>query len=232
MKKTILTIIGFLFLGVFSCSDEFTENPRINVEDLETFFLEEDNVEAAVIGIYDLMQYNYGRNWSSVFLVKLLPGDDANADTGFRKDRDFHFSNTINELALGIEFNFYEYDLSSDDKTATPYLLFEMAAFNYKSARPNRIPGEDYDIINKTSYAIPFGIGYKSKLYGTLAFAVEAKFRYTFEDDIDSEIYDNTDNIPTTINANLQGTGNDWYMFTGVSLIYTFGRPACYTNGL
>ena len=87
MKKTILTIIGFLFLGVFSCSDEFTENPRINVEDLETFFLEEDNVEAAVIGIYDLMQYNYGRNWSSVFLVKLLPGDDANAAGGNSEDQ-------------------------------------------------------------------------------------------------------------------------------------------------
>ena len=181
-----------------------------------------------------LYKYNWNPRIALRATYSYLPisGDDANADTGFRKDRDFHFSNTINELALGIEFNFYEYDLSSDDKTATPYLLFEMAAFNYKSARPNRIPGEDYDIINKTSYAIPFGIGYKSKLYGTLAFAVEAKFRYTFEDDLDSEIYDNTDNIPTTINANLQGTGNDWYMFTGVSLIYTFGRPACYTNGL
>ncbi|MCL7763758.1 RagB/SusD family nutrient uptake outer membrane protein [Polaribacter sp. Z014] len=87
MKKTILTIIGVLFLGFVSCSDEFTENPRINVEDLDTFFLEEDNVESAVIGIYDLMQYNYAVDWSSVFLVKLLPGDDANAAGGNADDQ-------------------------------------------------------------------------------------------------------------------------------------------------
>ncbi|WP_373940930.1 hypothetical protein OEG92_13795 [Polaribacter sejongensis] len=67
MKKTILTIIGVLFLGIISCSEEFTENPRINVDDLDTFFLEEENVESAVIGIYDLMQFNYAVDWSSVF---------------------------------------------------------------------------------------------------------------------------------------------------------------------
>ena len=72
MKKTILTTIGVLFLGIISCSEDFTENPRLNVEDLETFFLEEENVESAVIGIYDLMQLNYGRDWHSAFLVKLL----------------------------------------------------------------------------------------------------------------------------------------------------------------
>ncbi len=87
MKKTFLTIIGVLFLGVFSCSDEFTENPKINVEELETFFLEEENVETAIIGIYDLMQHNYSKDWSSAFLVKLLPGDDANAAGGNSEDQ-------------------------------------------------------------------------------------------------------------------------------------------------
>ncbi|MGJ8760789.1 MAG: RagB/SusD family nutrient uptake outer membrane protein [Polaribacter sp.] len=87
MKKTILTIIGVLFLGIISCSEEFTENPRINVDDLDTFFLEEENVESAVIGIYDLMQFNYAVDWSSVFLVKLLPGDDANAAGGNADDQ-------------------------------------------------------------------------------------------------------------------------------------------------
>ena len=46
-------------------------------------------------------------------------------------------------------------------------------------------PQEKYIYGRKTSYAIPLGIGYKSKLYGTLAFAIETKFRYTFEDDLD-----------------------------------------------
>lgn len=87
MKKTFLTIIGVLFLGIISCNDDFTENPRINVEELETFFLEEENVESAIIGIYDLMQHNYSKDWSSTFLVKLLPGDDANAAGGNSGDQ-------------------------------------------------------------------------------------------------------------------------------------------------
>ncbi len=87
MKKTILTAFVVLFLGVFSCSEDFTENPRLNVEDLETFFLKEENVESAIIGIYDLMQLNYGRDWHSAFLVKLLPGDDANAAGGNSEDQ-------------------------------------------------------------------------------------------------------------------------------------------------
>jgi len=183
----------------------------------------------------------YKYNWNPRIALRgtysYLPisADDANADTGFRKDRDLSFNNTINELAIGIEYNFYEYDLSSNDKTWTPYLLLELAAFNYDSSTENSA-NNGYDDINKTSYAIPFGIGYKSKLFGALAFAIEAKFRYTFKDDLDSALYESSGNLPTGLSSNdienLKGIGNDWYMFTGVSLIYTFGRPSCYTTGL
>jgi len=153
-------------------------------------------------------------------------GDDANASTSFRKDRKngkMSFLNTINELAVGLEYNFYEFDISSDDKTWTPYLLLELVGFNYQNVKSHAASGE---IIygRKTSYAIPFGIGYKSKLYSTLAFAIETKFRYTFEDDLDFV----SNKTPL---VNVEGTGNDWYMFTGFSLIYTFGRPPCFSKG-
>ena len=61
-----------------------------------------------------------------------IEANDKDADTDFRRDRGSSFSNTINELAVGLEYNFYEYDLSSDDKTWTPYILLELAAFNYQ----------------------------------------------------------------------------------------------------
>ena len=172
----------------------------------------------------------YKYNWNpkialrTTFSYLPITGNDADADTKFRKDRGNSFTNTIKELAVGIEYNFYEYDLSSDDKTWTPYLLLELAGFNYSNVS-SYTPTGQINYGNKTSYAIPFGIGYKSKLYGTLAFALEAKFRYTFEDDLDFVSKD-------TPNIKIEGTGNDWYMFTGISLIYTFGRPSCYTKGL
>ncbi|MEE9406671.1 MAG: DUF6089 family protein [Polaribacter sp.] len=171
-------------------------------------------------------KYNWNPRIALRATYSYLPigANDKNADTDFKQKRGLSFSNTINELAVGMEFNFYEYDVSSDDKSWTPYLLLELAAFNYKTPVSETTPGV-YEYSNKTSYAIPIGIGYKSKLYGTLAFAIEAKFRYTFEDDLDYS----TSRIPS---LNFGTNGKDWYMFTGVSLIYTFGRPACYTDGL
>lgn len=171
----------------------------------------------------------YKYNWNPRIALRAtysylpISGNDADADTKFRRDRLYSFRNTIHEVALGMEYNFYEFDMSSDDKTWTPYLLLELAAFNYTNvASHTAVNNINYG--NKTSLAIPFGIGYKSKLHKKLAFAIEAKFRYTFEDDLDFVTKD-------TPAFNIEGTGNDWYMFTGVSLIYTFGRPACYKDG-
>ena len=153
-----------------------------------------------------------------------IKANDLDADTDLRRDRELNFKNTINELAVGLEYNFYEYDVSTPGKTWTPYILLEFAAFNYKYITSETVPNQ-YEYNSKNSFAIPFGLGFKSKLSGSLAFALETKFRYTFEDDLD---YNNE----KIAKLNFGGTGNDWYMFTGFSLIYTFGRPACYTNGL
>jgi len=167
-------------------------------------------------------KYNYNPRVALKATYSYLPiaGDDAKAGSNFRNNRDLPFSNTINEVALGLEFNFYEFDISSEDKSWTPYILVELVAFNYdiKTATANK---------SKTALALPIGIGFKSKLIGNLAFSLETKFRYTFEDDLEYP-----KNIPNWGAFNFEGNSNDWYMFTGLSIIYTFGRPACYTKGL
>jgi hypothetical protein len=128
-----------------------------------------------------------------------------------------------------MEYNFYEYDVSSKDKSWTPYLLFELAAFNYTYVK--RTDAAENNVLGKkTAFAIPIGVGFKSNLSGAMSFSLETKFRYTFTDDLDADALDADTNEPPP--SYFEGTGNDWYMFTGVSLIYTFGRPACYTKGL
>ncbi len=87
MKKIFLSVIVLSFLGIIACNEDFTTNLRPDVQDLETFFQEEENVESAIIGIYDLMQYNYSRDWHSAYFVKLLPGDDANCAGGNAGDQ-------------------------------------------------------------------------------------------------------------------------------------------------
>ncbi|MHB0756584.1 type IX secretion system protein PorG [Polaribacter sp. M15] len=152
-----------------------------------------------------------------------IKGNDLEADTDFKKNRGLRFSNTIHELAVGIEYNFYEYDLSTPGKTWTPYITLDLAAYNYNYITSEPRP-DQYEYDTKNAFTVPFGIGFKSKLIGNFAFAVETKFRYSFSDDLDYT----TETIP---DLNFGGTSNDWYTFTGISLIYTFGRPPCYTTG-
>lgn len=152
-----------------------------------------------------------------------LLGDDADSENSIRQARGFSFKNRVNEFAIGIEYNFFEYELSSADKISTPYILLQIAAVDYETPRLQNAPG-DYRFTRNTSVSIPFGLGWKTKVYGKIAFAVEASFRYTFTDELDYS----TSRFPE---LDFGGTSNDWYMFTGVSLVYTFGRPACYANG-
>ncbi|NJN50386.1 MAG: hypothetical protein HC798_04740 [Polaribacter sp.] len=170
-------------------------------------------------------KYNYNPKIAFRATYSYLPilGNDADADTNLKQARGLNFTNTINEFALGIEYNFYDYNIAESGKTWTPYILLELAAFNYSNVIGEPVPNT-YFFDNKTSFSIPFGMGIKSKLIGNIAVALETKFRYTFVDDLDYT----TNQIPS---LNFGGTGNDWYMFTGISFIYTFGRPPCYTTG-
>jgi hypothetical protein len=178
------------------------------------------------IGGNVFFKYNYNPRVAFKSTISILPikGDDAKADTDLRRNNSNNFNNIIVEIAAGMEYNFYEYDISSEDKSWTPYILVELAAFNYSYVKSQDAAGE-YTFGKKTSLAVPMGIGFKSKLSGNLAFSIETKFRYTFKDDLDYT----TDEF---LSLDFEGTGNDWYMFSGISLIYTFGRPACYAPGL
>ena len=74
MKKIMYSMILICIISI-ACSDSFTEVAPIGVLESSTFFETESNAEEALIGLYDLMQYNYAKDWSSVFFLKILPGD-------------------------------------------------------------------------------------------------------------------------------------------------------------
>jgi hypothetical protein len=48
----------------------------VGVLESDTFLNKEENAEQALIGLYDLMQYNYAKDWSSAYFLKVLPGDE------------------------------------------------------------------------------------------------------------------------------------------------------------
>jgi hypothetical protein len=86
MKKLMFGTIVMLFISV-GCSNDFVEIAPVGVLESDTFLNKEENAEQALIGLYDLMQYNYAKDWSSAYFLKVLPGDEANAGGGSSTDQ-------------------------------------------------------------------------------------------------------------------------------------------------
>ncbi|HET8810004.1 MAG TPA: DUF6089 family protein [Flavobacteriaceae bacterium] len=152
-----------------------------------------------------------------------IQADDADSNEGLRQERGLSFENTITEASLGIEYTFWEWNLHTHLPQITPYLYTGLTFFHAKSLAPRN--GEMVDVGDNWNFSIPFVVGVKGTLTDNLILAAEIGPRYTFSDNLDGsnpiEITENTDIHPNT---------NDWYMFTGITLTYTFGRKPCYCN--
>ncbi len=155
--------------------------------------------------------------------------DDANATSSFRRERDFKFieTNNVFELAAGVEINFFDYqNATKDNLQHTPYILAQIAVFNYKSVDNLVVSSTSENFFgsnfaNNYSYTLPVGLGYKGRLGRNVAYAIESGVRFTLVDDLDYTTED-------FALLDFEGNGNDFYVFTGFSLVYTFGRPPCY----
>lgn len=104
----------------------------------------------------------------------------------------------------------------------------------------------------ESSFTLPFGAGYKLKYKHNWVISAEVGFRYTRTDNLDHSFASYKDftfvtepgldqapfldeinrrNISAIESRQVGNTSNyDWYVFTGITLTYTFGRPPCYCD--
>jgi hypothetical protein len=158
----------------------------------------------------------------ATYTYSSIKGDDADADNSFRKARGLSFSNDIHELAAGIEYHFFKYNLSKSGHTHTPYLFAELGVVNYGTFDQQTLASS-----RSFNFTVPFGAGFKTILAQGVGIGFEVGFRYTFKDDIDAYPFLEYDpNRNVQINPN----NNDWYVFTGITLVFAFGREGCYTG--
>ena len=171
----------------------------------------------AVGAIY---KWNMHPNFSlrANYTYSKIVGDDKQSNNSFRRYRNngegLSFSNDIHELVAGIEYHFFKYNLSKTGHTNTPYLFVEAGAVNYGTTE-----GRSFN------YTMPFGAGFKTILAPSIGIGFEAGFRYTFKDNIDGYPYD-----PDSPNVQINPNNDDWYVFTGITLVFAFGREGCYTG--
>ncbi|WP_461597738.1 type IX secretion system protein PorG [Winogradskyella sp.] len=154
-----------------------------------------------------------------------LEGVDGKSDDPRRIQRGYQFNTSILEISAGMEFTFWDFDLHTTGIKGTPYLYTGISVANhdnYYFTQNGQYTSED---TSSWAYGIPMVLGYKTNISNHLVLAAEIGARYTFSDELDGSVPDNEFREQLSFgNTN----SNDWYVFTGITLTYTFGRRPCY----
>ncbi|MFI1744397.1 DUF6089 family protein [Thalassobellus sediminis] len=163
-------------------------------------------------------------SWRASIIFSDLEAIDVNSDDPRRIQRGYEFSSKIMEISAGMEFTFLDFNLHSGQKIATPYLYTGISVAQHDNHYfLNGVQTSE----NNSSWAfgIPMAIGFKSNFIGNFILGIEVGARYTFSDELDGSLPD-TQSLQPFRFGNINN--NDWYVFSGITLTYTFGENPCY----
>lgn len=172
-----------------------------------------------------LFKWNISKRyaWRGSLTYGKFTADDNKSSSTARQQRGYVIDNSILEGSVGLEFNFVEYNLHKLGPAFTPYLYTGLTYFRYDYQYFN---GGVLQEINQKegSFAVPMTVGFKYRINQFLIFGGEIGARYTFTDNLDGS-------NPEGSNFEEFQFGNifsdDWYVFSGLTLTYTFGRKPC-----
>ena len=163
--------------------------------------------------------------WRAHALYVKFTAEDARSSIRSRQQRGLEMENRIMEFSAGLEFNFVEYNLHKLGPAFTPYLYTGLTYFRY-----------DYNYFDagqlietnqrEGDFAIPMTVGAKYRLNQFLILGAEIGPRNTLTDNLDASTpegsnFDQQADIIENFNS------NDWYVFSGLTLTFTFGRKPC-----
>lgn len=149
--------------------------------------------------------------------------NDLNSKENSRTQRGFSFRNNIKELSAGLEFNFFDFNLHETNWKITPYVFSGINFIFHDELYIDS--GITYKENTGNSIAIPMVVGIKSNLGRRFVIGVEVGTRYTFTDNLDGS-NPSANEFQSLRFGNINNT--DWYVFSGITLTYTFGEKPCY----
>ena len=147
-------------------------------------------------------RYNVNARWSirANFMYGKLSGDDAGAKDPVKLERNLNFHTQIYELAVGVEFNYFPFQLGHDRYKGTAYILAEIGVFRMNpktmyngteyELQPLGTEGQGTSLNSKkhyslTQFTIPLGVGARVSLGERVGLQFEFGIRKTFTDYID-----------------------------------------------
>jgi len=163
--------------------------------------------------------------------------NDQESESLGRRQRNLRAEGTLWDLSVGIEYKFLPRNPFLRPKRLqriTPYMYTGLGVGTFYGDLYRNDPDEqkllDY---NGSGLFIPMSLGIKYRVGEHLIFGVETTAKYYFSDNLDgTAAYYNPEKInndPKAIQAS-NPNSNDWYTYTSISIIYTFGDLLCYFN--
>ena len=163
------------------------------------------------------------------FITSKLKSSDYYANDLSRFNRFFEVDNKVFEFSAGMEVNFFDFDLHNQDREFSPYFFTGINYFQYQLFTVRNglssIDVNKYD--SALEFSIPAIVGIKFSVNNSFVLSFETGIRYSLTDNIDgSNPIGQFENDIQVKHGELYN--NDWYVFTGIALSYTFGRQPCY----
>ena len=219
--------IGFFFGGTNYIGDVGPTtyinpfpNESIN-EDIEDIF-------SSVVGIF------YRKNISNRFAIKtginfgiIQSSDFWKGSSDYRVQRGKYFKNKIQEFHLGLDFNFLEFETSSNNFEFTPYIhtglsLIRFDALHYPiGINEAQAYGKDNDL------ALPITVGIKMKPLNSFVVGLEISAKHSFTENLDGSYPEFDDSSLYSQRPFGSNLSQDWYVYSGITLTYLFGNYEC-----
>ncbi|WP_316931860.1 type IX secretion system protein PorG [Psychroserpens damuponensis] len=166
-------------------------------------------------------------SWRVSLIYSDLKGSDSKSDDPRRKERNYAFDSNLLEISAGMEYTFWDFDLHTSGLKAVPYLYSGIAIANHDNYYFDAAGTYTSEGTDSWAFGIPMALGVKSNITNHLILGFEIGARYTFSDELDGSVPD-SEGLEAFSFGNINS--NDWYVFTGFTLTYTFGQRPCYCN--
>ncbi|WP_136481570.1 type IX secretion system protein PorG [Cognatitamlana onchidii] len=179
---------------------------------------------APALGVLYKWNASKRHSWRASVIYSDLKAYDSKSNDPRRQQRDYDFDSNLLELSAGMEFTFMDFDLHTGEKVFTPYLHSGLVTTKFDNFY---FPNGRQVAENNTTWAfgIPLTLGIKGSFIEGFVLGLEVGARYTFSDEIDGSLPSKPENQEFRF-GNINNT--DWYVFSGLTLTYTFGENPCY----
>ena len=157
---------------------------------------------------------------------KIGSSDNWPQTVDYRQQRGKYFKNKIIEFGLGIDFNFFEFDVFESSLQMTPYISTGISYFLYDALRYQQTESKAIKYADAYNLSLPITLGYKIKPLKDFIIAFEITANHSYTDNLDGsrpseKQLSSSDYFGSTLSK-------DWYIFSGISITYLFGKKKCY----